>query len=140
MTEPIRFPTKIAVLLRNDLAGWQQLNVTAFLISGVANAEPELLGEEYRDADGTTYLPMFRQPVLVFAGDRAVLAGAHSRALSRGLRLSIFTQELFATGNDRDNRAAVRAAGREKIDLVGLALHAPRNVVDKVLKGATMHP
>ncbi|MEV4657021.1 DUF2000 domain-containing protein [Micromonospora sp. NPDC049301] len=140
MTEPIRFNTKIAVLLRNDLAGWQRLNVTAFLVSGVAHAEPELLGEEYRDADGTTYLPMFRQPVLVFAGDRGTLAGAHSRALTRGLRLAVFTSELFATGNDRDNRAAVRAAGREKLDLVGLALHAPRNVVDKVLKGASMHP
>ncbi|WP_030490771.1 DUF2000 domain-containing protein [Micromonospora chokoriensis] len=140
MTEPIRFPTKIAVLLRNDLASWQRLNATAFLISGIANALPELLGEEYRDADGTRYLPMFGQPVLVFAGDRAALVGAHSRALARGLRLAVFTSELFATGNDRDNRAAVEAVGREKLDLVGLALHAPRNVVDKVLKGASMHP
>ncbi|MBQ0977315.1 MULTISPECIES: DUF2000 domain-containing protein [Micromonospora] len=140
MTEPIRFPTKIAVLLRDDLASWQRLNVTAFLVSGIANAQPELLGEEYRDADGTRYLPMFRQPVLVFAGDRATLVGAHSRALSRGLRLAVFTADLFATGNDRDNRAAVQAVGREKLDLVGLALHAPRNVVDKVLKGASMHP
>ncbi|MBM0231386.1 DUF2000 domain-containing protein [Micromonospora sp. STR1_7] len=140
MTEPIRFPTKIAVLLRNDLAGWQRLNVTAFLISGIANAEPELIGEEYRDADGTRYLPMFGQPVLVFVGDRATLTGAHSRALARGLRLAVFTSELFATGNDRDNRAAVQAVGREKLDLVGLAVHAGRNVVDKVLKGATMHP
>ncbi|MER7591698.1 DUF2000 domain-containing protein [Micromonospora sp. NPDC127501] len=140
MTEPIRFPTKIAVLLRNDLASWQRLNVTAFLVSGIASALPELVGEEYRDADGTSYLPMFGQPVLVFAGDRATLVGAHSRALTRGLRLAIFTSELFATGNDRDNRAAVEAVGREKLDLVGLALHAPRNVVDKVLKGASMHP
>ncbi|GAB3933311.1 DUF2000 family protein [Micromonospora vulcania] len=140
MTEPIRFPTKIAVLLRSDLASWQRLNVTAFLVSGIAHAEPELLGEEYRDADGTRYLPMFGQPVLIFAGDRATLVGAHSRALTRGLRPAIFTQELFATGNDRDNRAAVQAVGREKLDLVGLALHAPRNVVDKVLRGATMHP
>lgn len=140
MTEPIRFPTKIAVLLRNDLVGWQRLNVTAFLVSGVAHAEPELLGEEYRDADGTAYLPMFGQPVLVFAGDRATLTNAHSRALARGLRLAVFTSELFATGNDRDNRAAVQAVGREKLDLVGLALHAPRTVVDKVLKGAAMHP
>ncbi|MEU8257192.1 DUF2000 domain-containing protein [Micromonospora inaquosa] len=140
MTEPIRFPTKIAVLLRNDLASWQRLNVTAFLVSGIASTLPELLGEEYRDADGTRYLPMFGQPVLVFAGDRATLVGAHSRALARGLRVAIFTAELFATGNDRDNRAAVQAVGREKLDLVGLALHAPRNVVDKVLKGASMHP
>ncbi|MFI7604603.1 DUF2000 family protein [Micromonospora sp. NPDC049366] len=140
MTEPIRFPTKIAVLLRDDLAGWQRLNVTAFLVSGVASAVPELMGEEYRDADGTRYLPMFRQPVLVFAGDRSTLAGAHTRALDRGLPMSIFTQELFATGNDRDNRAAVRAVGRDKLDLVGLAVHGPRTAVDKVLKGARMHP
>ncbi|MCG5463336.1 DUF2000 domain-containing protein [Micromonospora sp. MED01] len=140
MTEPIRFPTKIAVLLRNDLASWQRLNVTAFLVSGIASTLPELVGEEYRDADGTSYLPMFGQPVLVFAGDEATLVGAHSRALTRGLRLAIFTSELFATGNDRDNRGAVQAVGRDKLDLVGLALHAPRNVVDKVLKGASMHP
>ncbi|MET7947202.1 DUF2000 domain-containing protein [Micromonospora sp. NPDC005324] len=140
MTEPIRFPTKIAALLRNDLASWQLLNITAFLVSGIASTLPELVGEEYRDADGTSYLPMFGQPVLVFAGDRATLVGAHSRALARGLRVAIFTSELFATGNDRDNRAAVQAVGREKLDLVGLALHASRNVVDKVLKGASMHP
>lgn len=139
MSEPIRFDTKIAVLLRDDLATWQRLNVTAFLVSGVAGAEPELLGEEYSDADGTRYLPMFRQPVLVFAGDRGTLISAHARALARGLRISIFTQELFGTGNDRDNRAAVRAVLREKLDLVGLALHGPRNVVDKVLKGASLH-
>ncbi|WP_231924258.1 DUF2000 family protein [Micromonospora chokoriensis] len=65
---------------------------------------------------------------------------AGSRALARGLSLSIFTAELFATGSDRDNRAAVPAVGREKLDLVGLALHAPRTVVDTVLKGTTMHP
>jgi hypothetical protein len=139
MNEPVRFNTKIAVLLRDDLASWQRLNVTAFLVSGIVGAEPELLGEEYVDADGTQYLPMFRQPVLVFAGDLNMLTSAHTRAHARGLRISIFTQELFGTGNDRDNRAAVRAVSREKLDLVGLALHGPRQVVDKVLKGASLH-
>src|SRR3546814_942976 len=38
--EQIRFDTKIAVLLRDDLATWQRLNVTAFLVSGVATAQP----------------------------------------------------------------------------------------------------
>ena len=67
MSEPvIRFDTKIAVLLRADLAPWQELNVTAFLASGVASAAPESIGEHYADADGTKYLPLFGQPVLVF--------------------------------------------------------------------------
>jgi hypothetical protein len=139
VTEPIRFDTKIAVLLRDDLATWQRLNVTAYLASGLAGAVPELLGEEYLDADGTRYLPMFGQPVLVFEGDRDTLTQAHGRAIGYGLRISIFTNDLFGTGNDRDNRAAVRAVPREKLDLVGLALHGPRKTVDKVCKGAVLH-
>ena len=132
-----RFDTKIAVLLRDDLATWQRLNVTAFLVSGIAS--PSLLGETYLDADGTRYLPMFGQPVLVFEGSAAVLTAAHQRALGRGMMMSIFTSELFATGNDVDNRAAVRAVPRDKLDLVGLAVHGQRNAVDKVLKGAALH-
>ena len=134
-----RFETKIAVLLRDDLATWQRLNVTAFLVSGIAGTVPELLGDPYEDADGTRYLPMFGQPVLVFEGDADTLKAAHARALGRGLRVSIFTSELFTTGNDRDNRAAVLAVARDKLDLVGLAVHGPRGVVDKVVKGATLH-
>ncbi|MEV0365687.1 DUF2000 domain-containing protein [Nocardia fusca] len=139
-TSPVRFDTKIAVLLREDLAGWQRLNVSAFLVSGIAAANPDLIGAPYADADGTGYLPMFGQPVLVFAGTKETLRTAHTRALDRGLALSIFTADLFATGNDHDNRAAVGAVGRNDLDLVGLALHADRKLVDKVVKGARMHP
>lgn len=139
-TPPIRFDTKVAVLLRDDLATWQRLNVCAFLISGVASANPDIIGEPYADADDTAYLAMFRQPVLVFQGDAQLLTTAHGRALGRDIPMSIFTADLFATGNDRDNRAAVRGVPRDKLDLVGIALHGPKNAVDKVLKGAVMHP
>ncbi|MEU9090613.1 DUF2000 domain-containing protein [Streptomyces sp. NPDC087901] len=137
---PVRFDTKIAVLLRNDLETWQRLNVTAFLVSGLGTAVPEVIGEPYADADDTPYLPMFRQPVMVFEGPKELLTTAHTRAVGRGVTLSVFTSDLFATGNDRDNRAAVRAVRRDGMDLVGLAVHGPRNAVDKILKGASMHP
>jgi hypothetical protein len=135
-----RFETKIAVLLRDDLAGWQRLNVTAFLVSGIAGTLPEVVGEAYEDADGQRYLPMFRQPVLVFQGSKEFMRVAHERALTRGIACSVFTQDLFATGNDRDNRAAVKAVRTAELDLVGLAVYGPKNGVDKVLKGASMHP
>jgi len=138
--EPIRFDTKIAVLLRDDLPTWQRLNVTAFLVSGIAASHPETIGEAYEDADGTAYLPMFRQPVLVFEGSKEFMATAHTRVLSRGIPHSVFTQDLFATGNDRDNRAAVKAVSQQELDLVGLALYGPKNAVDKALKGSRMHP
>ncbi|WP_167175809.1 DUF2000 domain-containing protein [Saccharomonospora amisosensis] len=142
VTEPIpdRPDTKIAVLLRDDLLTWQRLNVCAFVVSGLATSRPHLVGEPYLDADGNEYLPMFRQPVLVFEGSKETLSAAHGRALSRGLRLSVFTADLFATGNDTDNRAAVRAVPAATLDLVGLAVHGPRNAVDKVCKGTRMHP
>jgi hypothetical protein len=137
---PVRFDTKIAVVLRDDLEVWQRLNVTAFLVSGISQEAPEVIGELYADADGTQYLPMFRQPVLVFEGGKEVLAAAHERAVGRGLAVSVFTADLFTTGNDRDNRAAVLAVHRQDLDLVGIAVYGPRNAVDKVTKGARMHP
>ena len=138
--EPIRFDTKIAVLLRDDLAVWQRLNVAAFLVSGIAGTHAEVVGEPYEDADGTAYLPMFRQPVMVFEGSKEFMRTAHQRALAREIECSVFTQDLFATGNDRDNRAAVKAVRTEELDLVGLAVYGPKNAVDKILKGATKHP
>lgn len=134
----MQFDTKIAVLVRDDLETWQRLNVTAFLASGVA-ANPELLGEPYADADGTPYLPMLRQPVLVFEGGKEVLAAAHQRAVRRGLPTAVYTYDMFATGHDAANRAVVAAVPGAALDLVGLAVHGPRNAVDKVLKGATLH-
>ncbi|MGI5471344.1 DUF2000 family protein [Streptomyces sp. CA-132043] len=137
---PVRFDTKIAVLLREDLETWQRLNVTAFLVSGIGTEVPDVIGEPYADADGNDYLRMFRQPVLVFEGTKETLTSAHGRALSRGVALSVFTSDLFATGHDGANRAAVRAVGRDQLDLVGLAVYGPKNAVDKIVKGARMHP
>ncbi|UIX32984.1 DUF2000 domain-containing protein [Streptomyces sp. GQFP] len=137
---PIRFDTKIAVLLREDLEPWQRLNVTAFLVSGLGTTVPEVIGEPYEDGEGVRYLPMFRQPVLVFEATKETLTAAHARVLSRSLPRAVFTGDLFTTGNDRDNRAAVRAVRTGELDLVGLAVYGPKNAVDKVVKGARMHP
>jgi hypothetical protein len=56
-----------------------------------------------------------------------VLAASHQRTLARNMPLSIFTAELFATGNDADNRSAVRAAATDKLKLVGIALYGGKN-------------
>ncbi|MGW5689085.1 DUF2000 family protein [Nonomuraea sp. NPDC003754] len=136
----MRFDTKIGIVVRRDLAVWQKLNVTAFLSSAVAGGEPETVGQPYEDGSGNVYLPMFRQPVLVYAGDREDLARVRERALARGMQVAVYTEELFKTGNDDDNRAAVRAVAAEDLQVVGLALYGPRNTVDKVTKGLSLHP
>ncbi|HEV2675443.1 MAG TPA: DUF2000 domain-containing protein [Aliidongia sp.] len=135
----MRFETKIAVALRADLPVWQKLNVTAFTVSGLAATDPAMVGEPYEDASGRLYLPMFRQPVLVFAGDAADLRRAYERATERGIRMAIFTEELFSTGHDEANRAAVKAVASADLNLVGLALRGDRKDVDKILKGLSLH-
>lgn len=134
------FDTKIAVVVRDDLAAWQKLNVTAFLISGIVGGTDErIVGEPYEDAGGERYLPMLRQPVLVFRAGAEKLATVARRARERELTIAVYTAELFATGHDDDNRAAVRAVATGELDLVGLALRAPHKAADAVLRGLKRH-
>jgi hypothetical protein len=135
----MRFDTKIAIAVRDDLATWQKLNVTAFLASAVAGGRPEVIGERYQDGSGNVYLPMFRQPVLVYGAGTEALAGAHARTLARGLDTAVYIEEMFKTGNDLDNRAAVRAVAAGEMALVGLAVYGPKNAVDKIFKGFPLH-
>src|SRR5947209_20346553 len=104
----MQFDTKIAVVLREDLPTWQKLNMTAFLVSGIA-ATGDVLGANYEDASGNSYLPMFIQPVMIFAATTEQLRQVYQRLLEQGERFSIFTEELFSTGHDEANRAALKA-------------------------------
>lgn len=133
------YDTKIVIAVREDLATWKKLNVTAFLAGGLVGSYPELTGDRYADADGRAYGPLVRQPVLVFSGSGSDLRRTLARALDRGLAPSIYTEALFATNNDADNRAVVAAVATEALDLAGLALHAERRIVDKVIKGLALH-
>jgi hypothetical protein len=129
------------VVLDDELAVWQKANVTAFLISGIAGTDPTLVGQPYVDASGNRYLPMCRQPIMVYAADHEGLRRAYERAMARGVeRLSIFTGDLFATPHDDANRAAVAAVPAADLDLVGISLHADRKTVDKVLDRLRPHP
>src|SRR5262249_37231089 len=129
------FDTKIAIVVREDLAAWQKLNVTAFLSGGLAGFYPEIVGERYSDASGGVYGPLVRQPILVFAASKEELARSLSRARERGIAPSIYTIDLFETYNDADNRAAVAGVATDRLDLAGLAVHAERKLVDKVIRG-----
>jgi hypothetical protein len=136
----VQFDTKLAVVLRDDLAVWQKTNVTAFLVSGIAGTVPGIVGEPYRDASGNEYLPMFVQPVLVYEADAPALRRAYERAMTRGVELAVYTHGLFETGHDEANRAVVAAVPAEDLDLVGIAFRAERKVVDKVVDRLRLHP
>ena len=132
------FDTKIAVVLRNNLAGWQKLNVTAFLMTGIAGSHPEIIGEPYRDRAGNLYNPLSIQPIIVLSADEATISSIHRRTLERDVTASLFVEEMFATGHDKANRAVFAEYAPEDAKVVGIALRAEKKIVDKITKGATM--
>lgn len=133
------FDTKIAVVLRDDLQVWQKLNVTAFTISGIAGTVEGIVGERYEDGSGNVYLPMIVQPVLVFQATVEQIRRAYERALQRGVAFSVFTEDLFATANDIDNRAAVKAKLSQDLRVVGMAMRDKKKTIEKVLDGLSLH-
>jgi hypothetical protein len=134
------FATKVALAVRDDLELWQRLNVTALLASGITAAHPELVGCPYQDADGHHHLSLLGVPILVFEASASTLQDARARAAQRQIPVAIYTREMFSTGHDADNRRVVAEVAGADLDLVGIALHGPKNVVDKILKGARLHP
>jgi hypothetical protein len=135
----MQFDTKIALVIRPDLEGWQKLNVAAFLASGITAAFPTSVGEPYEDGSGTPYLSLIGQPILIYGGDRAQLSRALDRALTRDVKPAIYTEDMFKTTHDAANREAVRAVERADLNLVGLGFRAERRVVDKILDGLKFH-
>ncbi len=132
--------TKIGVVVKDNLATWQKLNVTAFLSAGVAATNQDAIGKPYEDGSSNKYLPLFAQPVFVFAASAEHLQRTRSRALSRDVPTAIYTNDMFATNNDPDNRAVVRAVAADSLDIVGLAFRADRKTFDKIISGLKLHP
>ncbi|WP_460087236.1 DUF2000 family protein [Roseibium sp. LAB1] len=134
------FETKFVVVVREDLAVWQKLNVTAFLATGVAAAKPDIIGEPYSDAAANVYHPMSVQPIIVLSANEETIGKIHRRSLDRLVPTSLYIEEMFTTGHDAANRDVFSRFAPDDAKVVGLAFHADRKVADKISKGAKMHP
>lgn len=134
------FETKNALIVRNDLAAWQRLNVVAFLATGITAAAPEILGQPYIDSLGRQYGRLAGEPMLVFEASLEALQKAHFKGLERELTLTPYVEAMFATGHDEANREVFRAEDTANLNLVGLAIRGPKKAVDKAIKGLKLHP
>ena len=133
------FDTKITVVLRDDLQPWQALNVTAFLSGGIASANQEVMGEGYRDREGNNYNALIRQPVIVLSASQDTIKKVHKRSLTRGVKSSLYIEEMFTTGHDDANRAVFAEYDPEDAKVVGIALHSDKKTIYKITKGAKMY-
>jgi len=133
------FTTKIAIVVADDLETWQKLNVVSFLTSGIMAASSDIVGQAYEDASGERYYPLCIQPVVVLKSSREKLRTYLARAKSRSITVSIYIADMFSTGHDDANRETVSRYKTEDLPLVGIAMRADKQDVDKILKGAKLH-
>ena len=133
------FDTKIALIVRDDLAIWQRLNVVAFLSSGITASAPDVLGKPYIDANGVQYGNMLGQPMMVYEGNLETIQIAHQKAIEQELTIIPYVHAMFSTGNDEANRQVFLAEDANNLNLVGLGLRGPKKAVDKAIKRLTLH-
>ncbi len=134
----MEFDTKIKIVLREDLEPWQALNVTAFLMSGIAGTQG-ITGEPYEDKSGSKYLPMSQQPIMIHSASGAQLKELLPKALAKEMAITIFTEDLINTFNDEDNRAAVARFLPAALNLVRIGLRGRKNQIARLIKGFAQH-
>ncbi len=129
---------KIAIIVKEDLMSWQKLNVTAFLAGGIGGSQ-QVIGEPYIDASDIQYLPMIDQPIMIYSATQESLKEILKKGLLKEVEFTIYTEELFNTGNDIANREQVRAYKTEDLNIVGLGVYGKKNHVNKLVKGLNLH-
>jgi hypothetical protein len=72
--------------------------------------------------------------MIVLSADADALKTIYRRVMDHGVHPSLYIEDMFTTGHDAANCAAVRQYRPDAINVVGLALRE-----DKVTKGARMH-
>ena len=132
------FTNKIVIVVRNDLAPWQELNVTAFLMSGIIGAHPEIVGKPYIDRNGNKYLALCQQLVVILYGTANVLRNIRTRACTRNIATAVYIEDMFLTNQDTANRKAFKQYGPDEGNTVGIAFRTDNKIADKISKGAKM--
>lgn len=134
----MEFDTKIAVILKDDLLTWQKLNVTAFLMSGIGGTQ-NIIGKPYIDGDGVNYLPMANQPIMIYSANSEQLKEILKKSFTKEINMTIYTEEIFKTYNDVDNREKVAEYKTDDLNLVGIGMIGKKNHVSRLTKGLSLH-
>jgi hypothetical protein len=79
------------------------------------------------------------QPVVVLTANESEIQRTYSRAMSRNANLAIYIEDMFGTGHDAANRAAVNLYKSDDLNLVGIAMREDKKIVDKITKGLKLH-
>jgi hypothetical protein len=82
---------------------------------------------------------MSQQPIMIYSASTQELKDLLKKALTKEVKITIYTEELFKTYNDTDNRAKVAEYETDELNLVGIGMIGKKNHIDKMTKGLKLH-
>ncbi|GAA0216186.1 hypothetical protein GCM10010492_12510 [Saccharothrix mutabilis subsp. mutabilis] len=128
-------PTRIALVLRADLPPGLAANAAAVLGLSLGARLPDTIGDDGKDADGTTHLGITSHPVPVLTADAATIKALHA---ADGVTAIGFTEVARrARAYDAYLEDLARAHDPE---FVAVALHGPREVVTRLTRKLPLMP
>src|SRR5215218_6875390 len=108
----MRFDTKIAVVLRDDLVVWQKTNLTALLVSGIAGTVPGVVGQPVGFANSSAALRsagLARFGALGHGRGRGAWSGRSSNSSCEPVRARLAARAVASLEGARDPRPPPRA-------------------------------
>lgn len=86
-----------------------------------------IIGQPYLDKNGVQYLPMSQQPIMIHSSNSERMNELLQKAIKKDVVISIYTEELFHTYNDEDNRVMVSKYQTQELNLVGIGIRGKKN-------------
>lgn len=127
--EPTVLPTKLALILRDDLPANLAANAAVVLGLTLGARLPDLLGDDAKDADGTAHLGLNTHPVPVLTAPADTLKALHR---AEGVLKIGFTE---VARRSRAYPEYLEALSRtEDPEFVAVALYGPRADVSRLTR------
>lgn len=124
---------KMAIAVSDHLLIEQKLQVVAFLTSGLVAQHSDVMGTPYEDFEGNLFSPLMTCVPNICCVDEMAIGNMHRRAISQSVRVAVFVDEWFDTAKDEARRAMFQRFDPNTVNVVGIALYAPHDIVAQVL-------
>ena len=135
MTTPVQHENKVAIILDADLPSGLAANTAAVLALSLGRQLDSLIGPELKDADGSPHAGITTVPIPILTAASETVKQIRHRAAAdtdRGLVLVDFTDCAQRTRNYDDYAHLLEAATNADIAYLGIAVHGPRKLVQRL--------
>jgi hypothetical protein len=134
MTEPVH-DTKLAIVVDAALAPGLAANTAAVLALSLGRQIDSIIGPELADASGSRHAGITTVPIPILVADAETVRQIRSRAAAQagdGMLVVDFTDCAQRTRTYDDYARLLEAAAEDDITYLGVALHGPRKLVQRL--------